>query len=129
MDLAFIYPQWRIAADNLVWWLPLSAAVLFTAILWRYRNGWSREILFAWGFFCVALLPVMGFTDVGFMRHSLVADRYQHIAIIAVICLASAGWSTGAAHQSFAAMAGDGDCRRRDRNLSRSILAPKRHLQ
>ncbi len=100
MDLAFIYPQWRIAADNLVWWLPLSAAVLFTAILWRYRNGWSRAILFAWGFFCVALLPVMGFTDVGFMRHSLVADRYQHIAIIAVICLASAGWTAWRLHTS-----------------------------
>ena len=48
-------------------------------------------MLFAWGFFCVALVPVMGFTDVGFMKYSLVADRYQHIAIIGVIALAAAG--------------------------------------
>ena len=35
----------------------------------------------------------MGFTDVGFMKYSLVADHYQHIAIIGVIALASAGFS------------------------------------
>ncbi len=35
----------------------------------------------------------MGFTDVGFMKYSLVADRYQHIAIIGMIALVAAGWS------------------------------------
>ncbi len=50
--------------------------------------------MFAWGFFCVALGPVLGFTDVGFMKYSLVADHYLHIAIIGVIALASAGFST-----------------------------------
>ena len=44
------------------------------------------------GFFCVALLPVLGFTDVLFMRYSLVADRYQHIAVIGVIALVTAGF-------------------------------------
>jgi len=38
-------------------------------------------------------VPVMGFTDVGFMIFSLVSDHYQHIAIIGVITLASAIWS------------------------------------
>ncbi len=71
----------------------LLAALAVTAVLWRYREGWSRPFLFAWGFFCVALVPVMGFTDVGFMKYSLVADHYQHIAIIGVIALAAAGWS------------------------------------
>ena len=36
-------------------------------------------------FFCVALLPVMGFCDVGFMKYSLVADRYLHLALLAVL--------------------------------------------
>ncbi len=40
----------------------------------------------------MALVPVMGFTDVGFMQYSLVADHYQHIAIIGVITLAAAGY-------------------------------------
>ena len=93
IDLAFIYPQWHIEAGNPLWWLPLLAALVVTAVLWRYRESWSRPFLFAWGFFCVALVPVMGFTDVGFMKYSLVADHYQHIAIIGVIALVSAGWS------------------------------------
>jgi protein O-mannosyl-transferase len=92
-DLTFIYPQWHIRAGNLLWWLPLIAALAVTAVLWRYRAKWSRPFLFAWGFFCIALVPVMGFTDFGFMKYSLVADHYQHIAIIGAIALAAAGWS------------------------------------
>jgi tetratricopeptide (TPR) repeat protein len=90
--LAFVYQQWRIEVGNPLWWLPLLAALAVTAALWRYRKSWSRGILFAWGFFCVSLVPVMGFTDVGFMQHSLVADHYQHIAIIGVIALVTAGF-------------------------------------
>ncbi len=93
VDLAFVYKQWHIEAGNPLWWLPLLAALSVTAVLWRYRQTWARPLLFAWAFFCVALVPVMGFTDVGFMKYSLVADHYQHIAIIAVIALASAFWS------------------------------------
>jgi tetratricopeptide (TPR) repeat protein len=92
LNLVFIYPQWRIDTGNPLWWLPLLAALAVTAVLWRYRKGWGRPLLFAWGFFCVALAPVLGFQDVGFMKYSLVADRYQHIAIIGVIALASAGF-------------------------------------
>ncbi len=92
-DLAYVYPQWEIQAGNLLWWLPLLAALAVTAVLWRYRETWSRPFLFAWGFFCVSLLPVMGFTDVEYMECSLVANHYQYIAIIGVISLAAAGWS------------------------------------
>ncbi len=93
IDLAFVYTPWKIEAGNPLWWLPLLAALIVTAVLWRYREGWSRPLVFAWGFFCVAIAPVMGITDVYFMKFSLVADHYQHIAIIGVIALAAAGWS------------------------------------
>jgi protein O-mannosyl-transferase len=93
IDLCFVYPMWKIHTDSISWWLPLAASLAITLILWIYRKGWSRPLLFAWGFFCVALLPAAGFADVGFMRFSLVADRYQHIAIIGVIALVSAGWN------------------------------------
>jgi tetratricopeptide (TPR) repeat protein len=93
IDLAFIYPQWKITPNGLRWWLPLAAAGIVTVVLWRYRKGWSRPLLFAWGFFCVALLPALGFTDVGYMQYSLVADHYQHVALVAVVALAAAGFS------------------------------------
>ena len=92
-NLAFVYPQLQIKADNLLWWLPLSAAIAVTIVLWLYRKSWSRPLLFAWGFFCVALVPVLGFTDIYFMRYSLVADHYQHIALIGVAALAAAAFS------------------------------------
>ena len=93
INLVFVYPQWQINTTNLLWWLPLLATVAVTGVLWWYRNSWSRPFFFAWGFFCVALVPVMGFTDVYFLKYALVADHYQHIAIIGVIALASALWS------------------------------------
>jgi protein O-mannosyl-transferase len=36
----------------------------------------------------VALLPVMGFADVGFMRYSPVSNHYAHLALIGVAALA-----------------------------------------
>ena len=92
VDLYFVYPMWHIRPEiccgGCRWrrhW-PLQRCFGCTERL-------GRPFLFAWGFFCVALVPVAGFTDVGFMRFSLVADHYQHIAIIGVIALAAAGWS------------------------------------
>jgi tetratricopeptide (TPR) repeat protein len=93
INLAFVYPQWSIQTGNLLWWLPFLAALIVTAVLWKYREGLGYPILLAWGFFCVALVPVMGFADAYFMKYSLVADHYQHIALIGVISLATAGWS------------------------------------
>jgi protein O-mannosyl-transferase len=57
-------------------------------------------LLFAWVYFCIALVPVMGFTDVGFMRFSLVADHYQHIAIIGPLAVIAAGWWNWRFHAS-----------------------------
>ncbi|MGA2797680.1 MAG: tetratricopeptide repeat protein [Thermoguttaceae bacterium] len=91
IDLSFVYSQWKIEAVNPLWWAPLLAALAVTGVLWAYRRSWGRPLLFAWGFFCVSLLPVTGISDVGFMKYTLVADRYQHIAIIGVIALAAAG--------------------------------------
>jgi protein O-mannosyl-transferase len=93
LNLVFIYPSWHIDPGNLRWWLPLTACIVVTAVLWWNRIAWSRPYLFAWGFFCVALAPVMGLTDVYFMKYTLVSDHYQHVAIIGAIALAAAGWS------------------------------------
>ncbi len=92
LNLCFVYPEWHIQVGNLLWWLPLVGAVALTAVLWCYRKSWGRPFLVAWGFFCVSLLPVLGFTDVGFMKYSLVSDHYQHLALLGVMALVAAGW-------------------------------------
>jgi tetratricopeptide (TPR) repeat protein len=89
-NLIFVYPQWRIVSTSFLWWLPLAAAVALTAILWVARRGWGRSTLYAWGYFCAMLTPVLGFADVYFMRYSLVADHYAHLALIGVVSWAAA---------------------------------------
>jgi len=91
--LAFIYPQWDVRAGDPRWWLPLAAALGVTWLLWRRRESGSRPLLFAWAFFGIALVPVMGLTDVYFMKYALVADHYQHVALAGVAALGAAGWS------------------------------------
>jgi tetratricopeptide (TPR) repeat protein len=117
VNLTFVYPQWHIRADDLLWWLPLIGAIALTGLLWRWAclrpltkidattsqggdgrparpdRPLARGALFAWLYFGVMLLPVMGFTDVYFMRYSLVADHYQHLAIIGLLAFAAAAWS------------------------------------
>ncbi len=94
LNLIFIYPQWTIQTGGFAWWLPLFSAAVITVVLWLYRETWGRPLLFAWGFFCVSLLPVMGLVDVYFMKYSLVADHYEYIAVLGAVALAAAGWST-----------------------------------
>jgi Flp pilus assembly protein TadD len=89
IQLVFVYPRWHIELQRLPAWLPLLAAVVVTAVLWRHRQGSGRAVLFAWGYFCVALVPVMGFTE-----QLVVADHYQHVALIGVVTLAAAAWAT-----------------------------------
>jgi tetratricopeptide (TPR) repeat protein len=89
LNLTFFYPLWRIDAHQILWYLPLLAALGLTVWLWRR----SRAALFAWLYFCAALVPVLGFTDVYFMKFSLVADHYQHLALIGVTALAGYGFS------------------------------------
>ncbi len=95
--LIFIYPQWQIRAADVLWWLPVAAAALVTCLLvWQShwgRSKWARALLVSWLFFGVALAPMLGFTDVGFMQYSLVADHYQHLAMIGAAALAAAAWS------------------------------------
>jgi tetratricopeptide (TPR) repeat protein len=94
LGLAFVYPQWTIRAGDWRWWLPLLAAIGLTGVLvWQRRSPWGRPLLCAWMFFGLALLPVMGLTDVGFMRYSLVADHYAHIALVGIAAMVAAAIS------------------------------------
>jgi hypothetical protein len=91
LDLAFIYPPPKMPMTSELWVMPIAASAVLSIALWRWRSTRLGRVGFvAWAFFVIALLPVMGLSDTGFMRYSLVADHYQHIAIIAVVALAGA---------------------------------------
>jgi hypothetical protein len=92
VNLMFVYPQWNIQVGNLLWWLPLALALFVTCLLiWKRSTRWGRPLLFAWVCFCVALVPVMGFTDISYMKYSLVADHYQYLFILAVLIVVATG--------------------------------------
>ena len=86
--LCAIYPRWT-TSGSLLAFIP---GLLFLGILLlfvRFRRSWGRPLLFALGYFLVALLPVLGFLNIYFMRYSLVADQWQYTALIGVVSLAA----------------------------------------
>ena len=87
-----VYPSWRFDSPRLVEWLPLLALIGVMLILWRWRNRWTRSLLFAFAYFVVALLPVLGLLRMAYARSgTLVADHFQYFADISLIALFSAG--------------------------------------
>jgi len=94
--LMAVYPQWRFDAPALVEWLPLTALIGALLLVWRRHY---RGLLFAFAYFIVALLPVIGTVRMLYPRSgALVADHLQYFANISLIALFSAGvarlWST-----------------------------------
>lgn len=87
--LSFAYSSWRVEPGNWRWWMPLVVALAATAVFWREarrsaKGGIWRAAWFAWSYFCLALAPALGFVRVYFMRYSLVADHYEHLALIGI---------------------------------------------
>jgi tetratricopeptide (TPR) repeat protein len=94
VNLCFVYPRWTTSAS--LW--AFVPGLLFLAMLClfaRFRRSWGRPFLFALGYFLVALLPVLGFLNIYFMRYSLVADHWQYTALIGVVALVAGllGWA------------------------------------
>jgi tetratricopeptide (TPR) repeat protein len=91
VHLCAVYPMWSIAPRSMLSWLPALLAVACLIVFWFKRNDWGRAPFFAFAYFAIALLPVLGFVNMGFMDQSYVADWWQHLAIIAVAASAAAG--------------------------------------
>jgi tetratricopeptide (TPR) repeat protein len=95
--LMAVYPQWRFDTPALAEWLPLIAIIGGLLLPWRRS---ARGLLFAFCYFIIALLPVIGIVRMSYARSgALVADHLQYFADISLIALFSAGvtrlWSTG----------------------------------
>ena len=87
--LIVIYPHWPVdASDPLAWGYPVALLALL-AVLWLLRQRLGRGPLAGVLFFAVTLSPVLGFVDYGYMQFSFVADRYQYLAGIGLLAVAS----------------------------------------
>jgi tetratricopeptide (TPR) repeat protein len=90
-NLAMIYPRWTVAGDSVRDFLPgLAILAGLAALVMLRKKPWARATLLAAVYFLLSLLPVLGFLQMSFHEHSLVADHWQYLAILGPIALLSA---------------------------------------
>jgi len=92
--LIFIYPRWEVDASKAASFLASLAVCAVLFILWWNRQGRLRSAFFAFAYFLVALLPVLGLVEHFFLRYSFVGDHFQYLASIGPLALAAAGATT-----------------------------------
>jgi tetratricopeptide (TPR) repeat protein len=85
-----VYPLWKVDPSQALSYLPLVALVVVAAVLWVKRASWSRSVLFAFAYFVIALLPVLGLVTNAYARYSFVADHFQYLASMGPLALAAA---------------------------------------
>ncbi len=87
--LCAVYPKWPLDHQ----FLPLILAVALASALWIGKGCCTRGPFFAWVYFIVALLPVLGLLNMTFLDQAYVADWWQQLALPAVTALAGAGFA------------------------------------
>ena len=85
--LTGIYPHWETGVGDALAWGGAAGFAAVVAALWHWRRQLGRGPLAGVLFFAVALSPVLGFVDFGYMRFSFVADRYQYLGGIGLIAV------------------------------------------
>ena len=98
LDLAFIYPRWRVDPHAPLQWLPVLCALLAVFLAWRFRERLGRGPFAFLLLFGGVLFPAMGFFNVYPMRFSWVADHfaYQAVAVAAASAVCgAASWTAG----------------------------------
>lgn len=86
-----IYPRWNVDATDWIEYLPLSTAVALLVLFWMNRKKGARAWFFAFGYFVIALLPVLGLVQQAYTRYSFVADHFQNLACMGPLALVGAG--------------------------------------
>ena len=92
-SLTFIYPRWEFVD---VWRSSLFPIgfLLLLMTLYIKRKTFGRGPFVAFTIFAITLFPALGFFDVYPMRYSFVADHFQYLASIPIICLVVSSFFT-----------------------------------
>jgi len=88
--LSPIRAQWLPNLRAPLAWLPAIAAVAAPAVFFWKRKTWGRPLLFAYAYFVVMLLPVLGFVWMALMQETPSADWWQYMAAPGMFALAGA---------------------------------------
>ena len=90
--LVAVYPGWPTHVGEWLGWLSLLGVFALLVLLWRRRTtAWARAAFFAFIFFLIGLLPVLGLLDNTIFRYALVFDHFQYLASMGPLALAGAG--------------------------------------
>ena len=101
--LSPIRPQWVPNLRNPLAWLPAIAAVAAPAAFWWKYKTWGRPLLFAYAYFIVMLLPVLGFVWMALMQETPSADWWQYMAAPGMFALAGGAIMAAAQKAAIAA--------------------------
>jgi Flp pilus assembly protein TadD len=88
--LVTFYPLWKIDPSHVSSYFPILAVVLVLFFLWANRHSWPRPLFFAFAYFLVALLPVLGFFDNTIFSYAQVFDHFQYLAAMGPLALIGA---------------------------------------
>jgi tetratricopeptide (TPR) repeat protein len=86
-----MYPRWHINSRNWYSYLPTLCVIFTLFVLWKQRASWSRPWLFAFSYFIIALLPVLGFINHTILQYSFVFNHFQYLASMGPLAIAGAG--------------------------------------
>jgi len=89
-NLTMIYQRWKINPGNALCYAPFFLFAAMIVLFWWNRRGWGRPWLFAFGYFVIALSPVLGFFNMAFYSNSQVADHLQYLAMPSILALIAA---------------------------------------
>ena len=93
VNLSMMYPRWTVDPTAPASYVPLFALGGVFILLWRFRCGWGRPVLFGLAYFTITLFPALGFLYMYYLTLSRVSDHLQYLALIAMGALAGAGLS------------------------------------
>lgn len=87
VPLVFIYPRWTVDANAPWQYIYPAAAFSLIVLFWSARRRIGRGPLAATLFYAGTLTPALGFFHVYPMRYSFVADHFQYLPSVGILCL------------------------------------------
>ncbi|MDB6058100.1 MAG: repeat-containing protein YrrB, partial [Verrucomicrobiales bacterium] len=90
VNLTMVYPLWPVSLSHWVTYVPLVATLLLIPVLWHFRFGWGKTVMFALGYFVIALAPVLGLFNMAYFAISRVSDHLQYLAVPGIVALVAA---------------------------------------